>query len=174
MLSRDNRVAYLSNHWKYHFQSMGSVVLHGLKRVYPCLSSTGNNWTAIIRLFMLFSLQLLSSFLLFKTWKWDLHCILESRLHVWSCMLSNMDTWDCSSGSLLSCEKQLQQSLGQQFKSFFFLFKLGEKLRICTSQEVIGVTLFANAVAYIKQKFTSFPTSARVHSEERGEIYLNL
>lgn len=36
---------------------------------------------------------------------------------------------------------------GRNLKSVFFLFNLGEKLRIFTSQEMLGVTLFANAVA---------------------------
>lgn len=68
------------------------------------------------------------------------------------------------------CEKQLWQSLGYQFKSVFFLFNFREKLRTVASQEVLRVTLFANVSACIKQKFTSFPTSARVHNERRRNI----
>lgn len=71
---------------------------------------------------------------------------------------------------VFSCEKQLWQSLGHQFKSVFFLFNFGEKSWTVASQEVLGVTLFANAAACIKQKFTSFPTSARVHNEQSRNV----
>lgn len=81
-----------------------------------------------------------------------------------------MDIRDCSSEALFTCEKKLWQSLGQQFKSLFFLFNSGEKSRTVASQEVLEVTLFAHASAYIKQEFTSFPTSARVRNEQRRNI----
>lgn len=71
---------------------------------------------------------------------------------------------------LFSCEKQLWQSLGHQFKSVFALFNIGEKLRTAISQEVLGLTLFASVLACIKQKFTSFPTSVIVHNEQRRNI----
>jgi len=84
-----------------------------------------------------------------------------------------MDTGDCSSEVLFSCDKQLWQSLGNQFKSIFFLFNFGEKSRTLASQEVLGVTLFANTSGCIKLKFTSSQLLPE-YTMNREEIYLNL
>lgn len=72
--------------------------------------------------------------------------------------------------ALLSCGKQLYQNLGHQFISVFFLFNFGEKSRTVASQEVLGVMLFFCVSAAIKQKFTRFPTSARVYIVWRRNI----